>query len=220
MRSLLYFIVYTALAPLASCLPAAVPHTPDMPEIVRRTDISFKCDCIDHWFKLGTFWIRASSTTGCMALETIPTKLYALNALPKPEYVSNNYPVLVCSLNQKKCSWTYSPLDFLSSLTPTCEPDLGIAKYLAPILPFGKRSPTSKDAELKATLSDTEEEEALANPADGAGDTQESGEDGDTGIDDQDSDSDDDDGDSDSDEDDDNLDEGTEGQEVVEAMLW
>ena len=81
------------LAPLGTsrALPAL-----ETSKVVRRMDVSFNCDCIDHWFKHGRIWIRASSTTGCMSLETIPKKVYALNALFKPDYVSNEYPNLIC----------------------------------------------------------------------------------------------------------------------------
>ncbi|OCT54928.1 hypothetical protein CLCR_03165 [Cladophialophora carrionii] len=114
MLTFLYFALTAMIAPLVVGLPAALPNNP---EAVQRADVSYTCDCIDHWFKHGLFWIRASSVTGCMSLETIPQTIYALNAIPKPDYFSNDYPNLICSLGHNECQWTYSPLDFLANTT-------------------------------------------------------------------------------------------------------
>jgi len=78
---------------------------------VQKADLSFPCSCIDHWFKHERNWIRASSVDGCMALETELVIIWALNKLPKPQFVSKSYPNLACSLRTQQCSWTYSPLD-------------------------------------------------------------------------------------------------------------
>ena len=48
-----------------------------------------------------------------MALETIVQTIYALNAISQPDYVSNNYPNLICSIDLNECQWSYSPMDFL-----------------------------------------------------------------------------------------------------------
>ncbi|EXJ62922.1 hypothetical protein A1O7_03365 [Cladophialophora yegresii CBS 114405] len=103
------------MAHLVVGLPAALPNNPGA---LQRADVSYSCDCIDHWFQHGRFWIRASSDTGCMSLETIPQTIYALNAIAKPDYFSNDYPNLICSLDHHKCEWTYSPLDSLAN-TPS-----------------------------------------------------------------------------------------------------
>jgi hypothetical protein len=46
-----------------------------------------------------------------MALESDRTLIWALNKLPKPTYVSHEYPNLICSLLQQRCQWAYGPLD-------------------------------------------------------------------------------------------------------------
>lgn len=81
------------------------------PHSLVPVDPTFPCPCIDHWFKHERNWIRASSTDGCMALETELTVIWALNKLAKPEFVSQNYPNLACSLAKQECQWNYSPLD-------------------------------------------------------------------------------------------------------------
>ena len=95
-----------ALAAIATALAISTD-----PEVIVRADVTFPCDCIDHWFKHDLKWIRASSKDGCMALETNATLIWALNELPKPEYVSRNYQTLACSLSMQECCWNYSPLD-------------------------------------------------------------------------------------------------------------
>ncbi|KAJ9612079.1 hypothetical protein H2200_003674 [Cladophialophora chaetospira] len=160
MVALPYFLFYAMLATLVACHPAAVSVTPG---IERRSDISFACDCIDHWFKHGRIWIRASSTTGCMGLELVPKNIYALNALPKPDYVSNEIPNLICSLRQSKCQWSYSPLDFLSNSSssdattqqyqPPCENLGGLLDLLPPIPPFAEGPATPEESKLEASLS-------------------------------------------------------------------
>ncbi|KAK5064602.1 hypothetical protein LTR84_000436 [Exophiala bonariae] len=103
-----------ALAALANALAISTN-----PEPIVRVDVTFPCDCIDHWFKHDLKWIRASSKDGCMALETNATLIWALNELPKPEYVSRNYQTLACSLLMQECSWNYSPLDPVVRLLKT-----------------------------------------------------------------------------------------------------
>jgi hypothetical protein len=53
--------------------------------------------------------------TGCMTLETLNSKIWDLNAIAKPDYVSNNYPFLICSLIHNSCVWAHSPLDYAQS---------------------------------------------------------------------------------------------------------
>jgi hypothetical protein len=92
-------------------LSAVIPsHTAIL--LSARNDVTFNCDCVDHWFRHEDVWIRADSRSGCMALETIPRHLWALNRLPKPDYVSKFYPNLVCSLTYGRCQWMTGPLDF------------------------------------------------------------------------------------------------------------
>ncbi|EXJ71957.1 uncharacterized protein A1O5_04459 [Cladophialophora psammophila CBS 110553] len=116
-----YLILLFCALLLSPVAPFAVSD-PSAPEVVRRADVSFDCPIIDHWFKHNRHWIRAFSTTGCMSLETIPDKIYALNALLKPDYISNDFPSLICSLNQNRCGWTYSPLDYLGEIVNCASP--------------------------------------------------------------------------------------------------
>lgn len=165
------------LAPLVAGVPAASPGSVDFHP---RADVSFNCDCITHWFKHNRVWIRASTTSGCMAFETLPKKVWALNALPKPDYVSKDYPNLVCSLNQNECQWRYSPLDFLSNSSssdssarslntghdtaPACEKLSNARELLPPFLPFAMGPATPDEMKLEASLSTkrTEDDDAAA----------------------------------------------------------
>jgi hypothetical protein len=163
----LYLVLTFMIAPLVLGLPAALPGTPT---VVKRTDVSYNCDCIDHWFKHGLIWIRASSVTGCMSLETIPQVIYALNGIPKPDYFSNDYPNLICSLDRDECQWTYSPLDFLANSTssssstpsglnirkrntPALESMDDVPRLLLPIRSSGEERDTSEEIEFEESLS-------------------------------------------------------------------
>lgn len=116
MLSFLPLLILTVVAPPVSSVAVAFPATSS---ITRREDVSFGCACIDHWFQHNRMWIRASSTDGCMTLETVSTYIWALNAMKKPTYTNKFYKNLVCSLSQKRCEWTYSPLDYLQNTTIT-----------------------------------------------------------------------------------------------------
>ena len=159
-------VLFVQLAPLT--ISVAIPAL-ESSEVVRRADVGFGCDCIDHWFKHGHFWLRASSTTGCMSLETISKKIYALNALPKPDYLSNDYPNLICSLIQSRCQWTWSPVDFLdsqgnasTSSTPACE-TLDNTRDLPPdVFPLVEGPAIPGEPELEAVLNARECEHAYS----------------------------------------------------------
>jgi hypothetical protein len=103
-----YFLLLPIVALMVLTDSLAIVNAPNS---IARVDIAFPCPCIDHWFKHERNWIRASSTDGCMALETNLTVIWALNKLPKPAFVSKNYPNLACSLLKQGCQWNYSPLD-------------------------------------------------------------------------------------------------------------
>ncbi|OAP56902.1 hypothetical protein AYL99_09014 [Fonsecaea erecta] len=116
---LFFFFFFLLLTLLQSPATSFRVSRPAVPSVVLRADMSFHCPCVDHWFKHNRHWIRASSTTGCMSLETVPDNIYLLNALLKPDYVSNDFPTLICSLNQNRCGWAYSPLESLRAVVTT-----------------------------------------------------------------------------------------------------
>ncbi|KIW47594.1 uncharacterized protein PV06_00277 [Exophiala oligosperma] len=99
-----------------------------LPQQHRRDDTTFPCPAVDQWVKVNTYWIRTSTSTGCMALELNTSNIYALNALPKPVYTSKLYPNLVCSLCTNECDWTYSPLDPVGSGGPAPESNVNNAE--------------------------------------------------------------------------------------------
>ena len=139
---LVYFLftVLVIVVPLVSSLPASPSINSN---IARRIDVSFSCECVDHWVLHHRGWLRASSTDGCMTLETIPAMMYALNALTIPPYKSNNYPNLVCSLKQKRCQWSYSPLDYPEPAANTTSPT-GSEGHLSPLPPSDAPDVTQK----------------------------------------------------------------------------
>lgn len=132
-----------ALAAIGNAL--AVVNSPD---VITRADVTFPCNCVDHWFKHNRNWIRASSKDGCMALETNSTLIWALNTLPKPAYVSKSFPTLACSLLKQECRWNYSPLDIVDLAPQTSvenATDAGIGT-------LDKREPSQQASEEGADI--------------------------------------------------------------------
>ncbi|KAL6240549.1 hypothetical protein RBB50_012568 [Rhinocladiella similis] len=115
---------YLILILLAFVTPFVQPLARPLSKHLRRDDITFPCPAVDQWVKVSSYWMRTSTSTGCMALELNVSNIYALNALPKPAYTSKYYPNLVCSLSVNMCAWTYSPLDPVGSGGPAPESEL------------------------------------------------------------------------------------------------
>lgn len=171
---MLYFLYLSILAYLglatALALPLNFPSlTTSGASVQLSNDITYPCQSIDHWFNHERIWIRASSTNGCMALETNVTTIYALNKLIKPDYVSHNYRNLVCSLNQEQCQWKYSPLDPITDnslpvvnvsllLDATIQRTSGYGESPCEILPQTIDSPNESDLDPDQETPATEQQ--------------------------------------------------------------
>ena len=113
MKSIGPWIIILALALLSSTLaaPQASPDTVN-PQDRDPPSAMFDCPDIDHHFSHQRSWIAGSSTSGCMTLEDDLDVIHALNQLASPrppDYRRGSS--LVCSLEQERCEWHYSPVE-------------------------------------------------------------------------------------------------------------
>lgn len=112
--------VGATLAPESSQGPKPFGPGPD-PEQITKLElpagtpfkgVNYSCPGVTHHFRHDLFWVAASETTGCMALENDVETNYYL------DFISHNKPqgfedgdTLVCSTREAKCLWRHNPID-------------------------------------------------------------------------------------------------------------